>query len=67
MFEEQPQTELDALFQANPTFRQLYHRHKELAEGSTRTSAPADGRLRWTMSARSSAIPLAQMYDTLQH
>jgi uncharacterized protein YdcH (DUF465 family) len=30
MFEGQPQAELDALFQANPEFRQLYHRHKEL-------------------------------------
>ena len=30
MFEGQPQAELDALFSANPEFRQLYHRHKEL-------------------------------------
>lgn len=30
MFEGQPQTELDALFKANPEFRQLYHHHQEL-------------------------------------
>ena len=30
MFEGQPQAELEALFHANPEFRQLYHRHKEL-------------------------------------
>ncbi|WP_027080911.1 YdcH family protein [Luteimonas mephitis] len=30
MFEGQPQSELDALFKANPEFRQLYHHHKEL-------------------------------------
>ena len=30
MFEGQPQAELDALFKANPEFRQLYHHHKEL-------------------------------------
>ena len=30
MFEGQPQAELEALFKANPKFRQLYHHHKEL-------------------------------------
>ena len=30
MFEGQPQSELDALFKANPEFRQLYHHHQEL-------------------------------------
>ena len=30
MFEGQPQAELDAMFQANPEFRQLYQRHKDL-------------------------------------
>ena len=30
MFEGQPQAELDALFKANPEFRQLYYHHKEL-------------------------------------
>src|SRR5690606_22106451 len=30
MFEGQPQSELDALFKANPEFRQLYPHHKEL-------------------------------------
>lgn len=30
MFEGQDQSELDTLFKANPDFRQLYHRHKEL-------------------------------------
>lgn len=30
MFEGQQQSELDALFKANPEFRQLYHHHKEL-------------------------------------
>jgi len=30
MFEGQPQTDVDALIQANPEFRQLYQRHREL-------------------------------------
>jgi uncharacterized protein YdcH (DUF465 family) len=30
MFEEQPQQEIDALMRANPEFRQLYHRHRDL-------------------------------------
>ena len=30
MFEGQPQAELEALIQAHPEFKQLYHRHKEL-------------------------------------
>jgi uncharacterized protein YdcH (DUF465 family) len=30
MFEGQPQAELDALMKANPEFKNLYQRHKEL-------------------------------------
>lgn len=30
MFEEQPQLEIDALIKANPEFKQLYQRHREL-------------------------------------
>lgn len=30
MFEGQSQTEIDAMMKANPEFRQLYHRHKDL-------------------------------------
>ena len=30
MFEGQPQTELEAKMKANPEFRQLYYRHREL-------------------------------------
>lgn len=30
MFESQPQSELDALFKANPEFQQLYQHHKAL-------------------------------------
>ncbi|NUS59891.1 MAG: YdcH family protein [Lysobacter sp.] len=30
MFEGQPQAELDALIKANPEFKTLYQRHKEL-------------------------------------
>ena len=30
MFEGQPQAELDALMRANPEFKSLYQRHKEL-------------------------------------
>ena len=30
MFEGQPQAELDALLKANPEFKNLYQRHKEL-------------------------------------
>ena len=30
MFEGQPHTEIDALIKANPEFKQLYQRHREL-------------------------------------
>ncbi len=30
MFDEQPQLEIDALIKANPEFKQLYHRHRDL-------------------------------------
>ncbi len=30
MFEGQPQAEIDALMKADPEFKQLYHRHREL-------------------------------------
>ncbi len=30
MFEGQPQAELEEVMKANPEFRQLYYRHKEL-------------------------------------
>jgi uncharacterized protein YdcH (DUF465 family) len=30
MFEGQPQTEIDALIKADPEFKQLYQRHREL-------------------------------------
>lgn len=30
MFEEQPQSEIDALLKSNPEFKQLYQRHKTL-------------------------------------
>lgn len=30
MFENQPQTEIDALIKADPEFKQLYQRHREL-------------------------------------
>ncbi|MCL1634644.1 YdcH family protein [Luteimonas sp. SX5] len=30
MFEGQSQTEIDAMMKANPEFRQLYQRHKDL-------------------------------------
>ncbi|MCL6620287.1 MAG: YdcH family protein [Thermomonas hydrothermalis] len=30
MFEGQPQAEIEALMKANPEFRQLYYRHREL-------------------------------------
>ena len=30
MFEGQPQTEIDALMKADPEFKQLYQRHREL-------------------------------------
>lgn len=30
MFEEQPQQEIEALMRANPEFKQLYQRHRDL-------------------------------------
>jgi uncharacterized protein len=72
MFEEQPQTELDALFQANPTFRQLYHQHKELDRKVLDAELgvlPMDDATLAQMKREKLATKdrLAQMYDTLQH
>jgi uncharacterized protein YdcH (DUF465 family) len=72
MFEGQPQAELDALFQANPEFRQLYHRHKELDKKVLDAELgvlPIDDVTLSQMKREKLAAKdrLARMYDNLHH
>lgn len=72
MFEGQPQAELDALFQANPEFRQLYHRHKELDKKVLDAELgvlPIDDVTLSQMKREKLAAKdrLTRMYDTLHH
>lgn len=72
MFEGQSQSELDALFQANPEFRQLYHHHKELDKKVLDAELgvlPLDDTTLSKMKREKLAAKdrLTQMYDTLHH
>jgi uncharacterized protein YdcH (DUF465 family) len=72
MFEGQPQAELDALFQANPEFRQLYHRHKELDKKVLDAELgvlPIDDVTLSQMKREKLAAKdrLSRMYDNLHH
>lgn len=72
MFEGQAQTELDALFQANPEFRQLYYHHKELDKKVLDAELgvlPIDDNALAKMKREKLAAKdrLTQMYDTLHH
>jgi uncharacterized protein YdcH (DUF465 family) len=72
MFEGQPQTELDALFKANPEFRQLYHHHKELDKKVLDAELgvlPVDDvtLIQMKREKLQAKDRLTQMYDTLQH
>jgi len=71
MFEGQPQVELDALFQANPSFRKLYHHHKELDKKVLDAELgvlPIDDVTLLQMKREKLAAKdrLSRMYDTLQ-
>ena len=39
MFENQPQNEIDAMIKADPEFKQLYQRHRELDKKVTMPSS----------------------------
>ena len=72
MFEGQPQSELDALFKANPEFRQLYHHHKELDKKVLDAELgvlPIDETTLSLMKREKLAAKdrLTRLYDVLQH
>ena len=72
MFEGQPQAELDAMFQANPEFRQLYERHKDLDKQVIDAELgvqPVDDVTLGQMKREKLAAKdrLARIYDTLHH
>ncbi|MEZ0470908.1 YdcH family protein [Luteimonas salinilitoris] len=72
MFEGQPQAELDAVFQANPEFRRLYHHHQELDKKVMDAELgvlPIDDTTLTQMKREKLAAKdrLTRMYDTLHH
>ncbi|MBC7988349.1 MAG: YdcH family protein [Luteimonas sp.] len=72
MFEGQPQAELDAMFQANPEFRQLYQRHKDLDKKVLDAELgvlPVDDVTLAQMKREKLAAKdrLTRIYDTLHH
>lgn len=72
MFEGQPQAELDAIFQANPEFRQLYQRHKDLDKKVLDAELgvlPVDDVTLAQMKREKLAAKdrLTRIYDTLHH
>lgn len=72
MFEEQTQTEVEALMKANPEFRQLYHRHKELdkkvLDAELGVLPVDDSRLSLMKREKLAAKDrLTRMYDDLAH
>lgn len=72
MFEGQPQTEVEALIKANPEFRQLYQRHKELDKQVLDAELgvlPIDDVTLMQMKREKLAAKdrLTRMYDTLHH
>ena len=72
MFEGQPQAELDAMFQANPEFRQLYQRHKDLDKKVLDAELgvlPIDDVTLAQMKREKLAAKdrLTRIYDTLHH
>lgn len=72
MFEGQPQAELDALMQANPEFRQLYQRHRDLDKRvlDAELGVLAVDDLTLTQMKREKLFAkdrLSDMYDRLHH
>lgn len=72
MFEERPQPEIEALMKANPEFRQLYHRHKDLDKRVMDAELgvlPIDDLTLAQMKREKLAAKdrLVRMYDTQHH
>lgn len=72
MFEEQPQLEIDALIKANPEFKQLYQRHRDLDKKVMDAELgvlPVDDTTLHQMKREKLAAKdrLTQMYDKRRH
>lgn len=72
MFEEQPQLEIDALIKANPEFKQLYQRHRDLDKKVMDAELgvlPIDDTTLHQMKREKLAAKdrLIQMYDKRRH
>ncbi|MDI9238725.1 YdcH family protein [Lysobacter sp. LF1] len=72
MFEERPQPEIEALMKANPEFRQLYQRHKDLDKRVMDAELgvlPIDDITLAQMKREKLAAKdrLVRMYDTQRH
>lgn len=72
MFEEQPQLEIDALIKANPEFKQLYQRHRDLdkkvMDAELGVLPIDDTRLAQMKREKLAAKDrLVQLYDTRPH
>ncbi|HZX78317.1 YdcH family protein [Lysobacter sp.] len=72
MFEERPQPEIEALMKANPEFRQLYQRHKDLDKRVMDAELgvlPIDDLTLAQMKREKLAAKdrLVRMYDTQHH
>lgn len=72
MFEGQPQAEIDALIKADPEFKQLYQRHRELDKKVTDAELgvlPIDDNLLGQMKREKLAAKqrLIRIYDTKPH
>lgn len=72
MFEGQPQTEIEALIKADPEFKQLYQRHRELDKKVTDAELgvlPIDDNLLGQMKREKLATKerLIRIYDAKPH
>lgn len=72
MFEGQPQTEIDALIKADPEFKQLYQRHRELDKKVTDAELgvlPIDDNLLGQMKREKLVAKqrLLRIYETKPH
>lgn len=72
MFEGQPQAEIDALIKADPEFKQLYQRHRELDKKVTDAELgvlPIDDNLLGQMKREKLVAKqrLIRIYDTKPH
>ncbi|WP_411834105.1 YdcH family protein [Pseudoxanthomonas mexicana] len=72
MFENQPQAEIEALIKADPEFKQLYQRHRELDKKVTDAELgvlPIDGNLLGQMKREKLVAKqrLLRIYDSKPH